>query len=99
LAVASLWQDLFGVERVSLDDNFFDLGGHSLLLMQAHARLRAALRPELPVVALLQYPTIRSLARYLSGGAEPALAAATAAERAQKQRQALLRQKSITGKR
>jgi hypothetical protein len=99
LAVASLWQDLFGVERVSLDDNFFDLGGHSLLLMQAHARLRATLRPELPVVALLQYPTIRSLARYLSGGAEPALAAATAAERAQKQRQALLRQKSIMGKR
>jgi len=99
VAVASLWQDLFGVERVSLDDNFFDLGGHSLLLMQAHARLRATLRPDLPVVALLQYPTVRSLARYLSGGAEPALATATAAARAQKQRQALLRQRSIMGKR
>ena len=36
-AVAALWQELFGVERVSLDDNFFDLGGHSLLLLQAHS--------------------------------------------------------------
>ena len=41
-AVASLWQELFGVERVSLDDNFFDLGGHSLLLVQAHSQLSAS---------------------------------------------------------
>jgi amino acid adenylation domain-containing protein/non-ribosomal peptide synthase protein (TIGR01720 family) len=99
LSVASVWQELFGVERVSLDDNFFDLGGHSLLLMQAHARLRGTLWPELPVVALLQYPTIRSLARYLSGTVEPALAPVAVAERAQKQRQAMLKQKSIAGKR
>jgi non-ribosomal peptide synthase protein (TIGR01720 family) len=99
LAVASVWRDLFGVERVSLDDNFFDLGGHSLLLMQAHARLRATLRPDLPVVALLQYPTIRSLARYLSGAVESKVAPLAASERAQKQRQALLRQKNMAEKR
>ena len=91
-AVASLWQDLFGVERVSLDDNFFDLGGHSLLLLQAHNRLRATLRPDLPIVALLQYPTIRALARHLSGAAERSAAPAALIERAQKQREALLRQ-------
>jgi Phosphopantetheine attachment site len=97
-AVATLWQDLFGVERVSLDDNFFDLGGHSLLLLQAHSRLRATLRSDLPVVALLQYPTIRTLANYLSGG-ERQLVSGTARERAQRQREALLRQRGVKGDR
>jgi amino acid adenylation domain-containing protein/non-ribosomal peptide synthase protein (TIGR01720 family) len=98
-AVASLWQELFGIERVSLDDNFFDLGGHSLLLLQAHSRLRATVRPDLPVVAMLQYPTIRTLGRYLSGHAAPSLSASGAADRARMQREALSRQRSIMEKR
>jgi amino acid adenylation domain-containing protein/non-ribosomal peptide synthase protein (TIGR01720 family) len=96
-ALAALWQDLFGVDRISLDDNFYDLGGHSLLLLQAHSRLRASLQPDLPVVALLQYPTIRSLARYLSGGAESALVPAEARDRARKQREAMLKQRTLKG--
>ena len=67
-AVADVWQDLFQVDQIGMDDNFFDFGGHSILLLQAHARLREKLDHKLPVVALLQYPTIRSLARHLSGG-------------------------------
>ena len=98
-AVAALWQELFGVERVSLDDNFFDLGGHSLLLLQAHSRLRATVRSDLPVVALLQYPTIRTLGRYLSGHAAPSLAASAATDRARKQRESLSRQRSMMEKR
>ena len=98
-AVASLWQDLFGVERVSLDANFFDLGGHSLLLLQAHSRLRATLRPDLPVIALLQYPTIRTLARHLTGASERMFEPAAAMERAQKQREAMLRQRRFKGQR
>ena len=98
-AVAALWQDLFGVERVSLDDNFFDLGGHSLLLLQAHSRLRATVRSDLPVVALLQYPTIRTLGRYLSGHAAPSHAASAATDRARKQRESLSRQRSMMEKR
>ncbi len=97
-AVVAVWRDLLGVERVSLDDNFFDLGGHSLLLLQAHDRLRASLRADLPVVALLQYPTVRALARHLGGAAERS-AAPTIGERAQKQREALLRQRSINAQR
>jgi amino acid adenylation domain-containing protein/non-ribosomal peptide synthase protein (TIGR01720 family) len=97
-AIAALWQELFGMERVSIDDNFFDLGGHSLLLLQAHSRLRATVKPDLPVIALLQYPTIRSLGRYLSGNVVP-LATATAADRARKQRESLLRQRSMMEKR
>ena len=47
-----------GVEQVGRDDNFFDLGGHSLLVVQVHRRLRAALGCELSVVDLFKFPTV-----------------------------------------
>jgi len=99
LEVAAVWRELFGVEQISLDDNFFDLGGHSVLLVQAHSRLRAKLGIQLPIVALLQYPTIRSLARHLVGGADAngERVANAAIERAQRQRQAHSRQRSLAG--
>ena len=91
--VASIWSELFGVDRVGLDDNFFDLGGHSLLLLAAHKRLVEEVRPDLPVVALFQYPTVRSLARHL-GGESGAAKSKGAQDRAQKQKEALSRMKS-----
>src|SRR6185369_3765306 len=50
--------------KVGLDDNFFDLGGHSLLLVQVHARLREELGLELSAIDLFKYPTIGSLAQH-----------------------------------
>jgi len=98
--IASVWQELFGVDRVSLDDNFFDLGGHSLLLLQAHERFKARLRPDLPIVALLQYPTVRSLARHISGNSgDPQETSGGVANRAQKQREAQMRRRSLTERR
>jgi non-ribosomal peptide synthase protein (TIGR01720 family) len=95
--VAKIWSELFQVERVGLDDNFFDLGGHSLLLLAAHKRLREQVRADIPVVALFQYPTVRSLARYLGGEAGEAKSA-KAHDRAQKQKEALSRMKSAPGR-
>jgi acyl carrier protein len=97
--IAEVWQGLFGVERISLDDNFFELGGHSLLLVRAHAQLRDKVRADLPIVALLQFPTIRSLARHLAGERPGAATADAAMDRARKQREALARQRNLTGKR
>jgi len=68
-AVIEAWKQALGVERVGVDDNFFDLGGQSFLIMQVHARLTRELARELPVVALFQYPTVRALAGFL-GDAE-----------------------------
>jgi acyl carrier protein len=56
------------VEKVGVHDNFFDLGGHSLLMIQVHSALQERLKRDLPVIELFEYPTIDSLARYLSHG-------------------------------
>ncbi|MGH8160650.1 MAG: phosphopantetheine-binding protein, partial [Gammaproteobacteria bacterium] len=96
--IAELWQQLFEVERISLDDNFFDLGGHSLLLVRAHAQLQDRLCADLPIVTLLQYPTIRSLARHLAEGRADAPARDAVIDRARKQREAVARRRSLAGK-
>ena len=64
-AVAAIWQELLGINEVGLEDNFFDLGGHSLLVVQAQAKLRERLHLDVPVVKLFQHPSVGSLARFL----------------------------------
>lgn len=64
--VAAVWETVLGVERVGADDNFFDLGAHSLLMVRAHARLRQTYGKDLPLVTLFRYPTVRSLAQHLN---------------------------------
>ena len=63
--IAGIWQEVLNIERVGIHDNFFDLGGHSLLLTMAHARLKTTLNREFPVIAMFQYPTIDTLAKFL----------------------------------
>jgi acyl-coenzyme A synthetase/AMP-(fatty) acid ligase len=69
--LAGFWQDALRLPRVGVEDNFFDLGGHSLLLGQVHHRLTTHLGRDVPLVTLFERPTIRSLARHLEGGAAP----------------------------
>jgi acyl carrier protein len=67
--LAGLWQQVLGVERVGLEDNFFDLGGDSLRLIQVQGQIGRVLQREVPVTELFQYPTIRALADFLSAPA------------------------------
>ena len=71
-ALAALWGDLLEVEDVGIRDNFFDLGGHSLLLARVQAEIHRRLGVELSIVDLFQYPTIETLARHLRGDEEKA---------------------------
>ena len=59
------WKELLGLPAVGLSDNFFDLGGHSMLLIRLQRRLSQRLDREIGVVDLLRYPTIRSFADFL----------------------------------
>ena len=60
--VAAIWRDCLNVKEVGVDDNFFDLGGHSLLLVKVHGRLREELKADLSLVDLFRFPTVRLLA-------------------------------------
>jgi amino acid adenylation domain-containing protein len=73
-AIAAIWQEVLGVPRVGVRDNFFDLGGHSLLLARVQARLKEELpEAELTMVDLLRHSTVGALAAFLGGaGALPA---------------------------
>ncbi|HOY29705.1 MAG TPA: beta-ketoacyl synthase N-terminal-like domain-containing protein, partial [Flavobacteriales bacterium] len=66
--LANVWADLLGIDRVGVDDNFFDLGGNSLLSIQAVAQLEGH-GLKLPIVKLYQHPTVRACAAYLEGDA------------------------------
>jgi len=61
--VCRIWKDLLQIQDLSVHDNFFDVGGHSLLGMQITSRLRSQLCPELAVRELFDNPTVSLLAR------------------------------------
>jgi amino acid adenylation domain-containing protein len=73
--LARVWGQVLGVESVGVEDSFFDLGGHSLLLIQLQARLAAELGRDFAVIELFQYPTVRALAAHLQAASQGAPAA------------------------
>ncbi|HEX8139745.1 MAG TPA: MupA/Atu3671 family FMN-dependent luciferase-like monooxygenase [Pyrinomonadaceae bacterium] len=92
--IARIWQQVLHVEKVGVHDNFFDLGGQSLLMAQAHSQLRAALDvKELPLIKLLEHPTVSALARHLSQAENEPATFKQSQARASKHREGLLRQR------
>lgn len=63
----NIWQDILSITETGITNNFFDLGGNSLLLGRVQAELKKELDLDLSMIKLLQYPTILSLSEYLSG--------------------------------
>ncbi len=88
--LAAVWRDVLRLDRVGRDDNFFTLGGDSLLLVEVHARLRERFEA-LSIVTLFEYPTIRALARFLREEETPGAGTERARARARRQKEALRR--------
>jgi acyl carrier protein len=88
--IVKIWQELLQVKEIGIEDTFFDLGGHSLLIVQLQERLKQALNQSIPVTVLFQYPTIKTLVQYLD--TKPKTTAKSS--RASKQQAAILRRKA-----
>jgi aryl carrier-like protein len=87
--ITGIWRDVLGLEEVGVDQNFFDLGGHSLRLVEVHSRLRKVLGRDVSIVDLFRFPTVAALARQLVAGSATESSLSRVQERARRQREFL----------
>ncbi|WP_149179204.1 phosphopantetheine-binding protein [Streptomyces sp. TRM49041] len=66
--VAEIWRDVLELSEVGPDDNFFDLGGHSILLQLVQSRVAERTGKDVALIELFNHPTVRTLARHLDSG-------------------------------
>ncbi|WP_094531648.1 non-ribosomal peptide synthetase [Pseudanabaena sp. SR411] len=66
--IASVWQEVLQINNVGIYDNFFEIGGNSLLLVQAYSKLQNLFGSQVSMVILFRYPNIHALAEHLSQG-------------------------------
>jgi acyl carrier protein len=92
--VASIWQDLLGIEKVGIHDNFFELGGHSLLAIQLVTEIRRDLESEISVATLFEGPTVHSLSRLVAPGATEAPVFDQSSERGARRKEESLRRQA-----
>src|SRR5436853_2756037 len=64
--LAAIWRELLGVDQVGVHDDFFDLGGHSLLLTQLRSRIQQSFQVKLSLAALFKTPTIVEIVRLIA---------------------------------
>jgi len=91
--IATVWQQVLHLEKVGVEDSFFALGGNSLLIAQAQSKLREVVDREVSISEIFKYPTISSLAKYLSEEPEEKSSLGQSQERVKKQKDAINRQK------
>jgi amino acid adenylation domain-containing protein len=90
--IAEIWRRVLGLKQVGVKDNFFDVGGDSLQLLEAHAELQKVINPDLSITVLFEYSTIRSLAQHLTTG-DQGSSILEAQERARRQQKAWAQQR------
>jgi aryl carrier-like protein len=96
--IAALWKETLAAETVGIDDNFFDIGGHSLLVVRVHRRLKESIEQPVSLTDLYRFPTIRSFAEFLrSGGGDGRIRHST--DRAQQRKDAMQRRRGVRGER
>lgn len=66
ILISKVWKDILEVEEIGIDDDFFDLGGHSLMATRVVSRIRNEFNVDLSVRYLFEYPTIRELAKQIT---------------------------------
>jgi amino acid adenylation domain-containing protein len=97
--ISLIWQEFLHLDKVGIHDNFFDLGGHSLLIAQVHSKIRMAFTKDLSMVDMFKYPTISSLAKYLGQERNEGPTYQMVHDRVSQQKEALSKQKQIFEKR
>jgi natural product biosynthesis luciferase-like monooxygenase protein len=91
-AISAIWKRVLGIPELGIDDNFFDLGGHSLLMVRTHREIEEEFQIIIPLIKLLEHPTVRTLAAYIRGSVQND-SSGELEERANKRMRAMLLQR------
>jgi len=86
--LAAIWQEVLNLEQVGIHDSFFDLGGHSLSIVQVQGKIKEIFNKDINVVDMFKYPTIAALARHLGNESGTQEAIRKTQDRASLQREA-----------
>jgi len=92
--IADIWMEYLEINEVSIYSNFFDLGGHSLLMSKILVELKERMTATLTIVELFKYPTIKTLGRYIDDNTQVSFRSTE--DRAIMQRKTFAKQKRIT---
>ncbi|WP_150273107.1 non-ribosomal peptide synthetase [Paenibacillus tepidiphilus] len=87
--VKQIWEAVLGAGNIGVNDNFFDIGGHSLLVLQVYYQIRESFGTSLTVVDMFKYPTIRSLCEVLEEASGSFAEVAAVSEQAQSGKEAM----------
>ncbi|SCY65181.1 amino acid adenylation domain-containing protein [Nitrosospira sp. Nl5] len=96
--ISEIWAEILEVPRVGLHNNFFDLGGHSLLLIKVQCKLEERLKTRVTIIDLFRYTTVSSLAQFLGQEHKEHLSLPLHQERAQRQRGTFIQWKQKAGR-
>jgi hypothetical protein len=97
-AIREIWRRVLGTHAVGVDENFFDLGGTSLGLIEVHASIKRSMASDITVVEMFQYPRISALAERMTRGAPSRATMHSAQDRARRQQAALAQRRPGTSK-
>jgi amino acid adenylation domain-containing protein len=97
--IAAVWREVLGLEQVGVRDNFFDLGGHSLLLIQVQHKLQEVLRQEISMISLFKHSTIAQLAGFIRQEDDSESSLLRVKQRSQRQRSSANRRRPLTEER
>jgi non-ribosomal peptide synthetase component F len=93
--IAAVWEEVLSIKSPGVNDNFFDLGGHSMQVVQVQSQLRERVGADLPVLSLFEHPTIRSLAGFLREDKKEAPFAQRIHDRTQRQKASTARSRQF----
>jgi len=93
--VAKVWEELLGIDRIGVHDNFFDLGGNSLMAIRVISRLKKDLGVDVSEVSIFEGPTVASLARLLAPHPAEPVAVEESRSRGERRRERLAQRRTL----
>lgn len=99
IQITNIWKEVLGLEKISINDNFFDLGGHSLNVIHVQSKIKEKFDKDFNIVDFFKYPTVKLFSKFLTNGGEFSDYKEEAQNRVAQQKKLLLQRSKIRNRR